>query len=624
MTKKQKKTLWRILASAAFFAAALLGPWSGWLRLAVFLVPYIVIGYDVLWKAVRNISHGQVFDENFLMSLATVGAFFIGEYAEAVAVMLFYQVGELFQSYAVGRSRRSIAALMDIRPDYANLERDGQLCQVDPEEVEVGQTIVIRSGERIPLDGVILTGSSSLDTAALTGESVPRDVAPGDAVISGCINGGGLLRVQVTRSYGQSTVARILDLVENASGKKARAEHFITRFARYYTPAVVIAAAALALVPPLLLGGGWSSWLRRALIFLVISCPCALVISVPLSFFGGIGGASRQGILVKGGNYLEALAKTKVLVFDKTGTLTQGTFQVTEVRPASGVDGDHLLELAALAEGGSNHPIAQSLQAAWKGKDTRDRVTEFEEIPGMGVRAVVDGATVWAGNSRLMEKAGASMEASAANQGGTVIHLAVGSDYQGSILISDSLKPDAVDTIRLLKARGIRTVMLTGDSLEAGQAAAQRLGMDEVHTRLLPEDKVHIVERLLAEKPSGSTLAFVGDGVNDAPVLSRADVGIAMGGLGSDAAIEAADVVLMDDQPHKIVDAMDISRRTLKIVRQNVIFALGVKALVLLMGAWGAANLWEAVFADVGVSVIAILNASRALHTGKNSAGGER
>ena len=624
MTKKQKKTLWRILASAAFFAAALLGPWSGWLRLAVFLVPYIVIGYDVLWKAVRNISHGQVFDENFLMSLATVGAFFIGEYAEAVAVMLFYQVGELFQSYAVGRSRRSIAALMDIRPDYANLERDGQLCQVDPEEVEVGQTIVIRSGERIPLDGVILTGSSSLDTAALTGESVPRDVAPGDAVISGCINGGGLLRVQVTRSYGQSTVARILDLVENASGKKARAEHFITRFARYYTPAVVIAAAALALVPPLLLGGGWSSWLRRALIFLVISCPCALVISVPLSFFGGIGGASRQGILVKGGNYLEALAKTKVLVFDKTGTLTQGTFQVTEVRPASGVDGDHLLELAALAEGGSNHPIAQSLQAAWKGKDTRDRVTEFEEIPGMGVRAVVDGATVWAGNSRLMEKAGAAMEASAANQGGTVIHLAVGSDYQGSILISDSLKPDAAETIRLLKARGIRTVMLTGDSLEAGQAAAQRLGMDEVHTRLLPEDKVHIVERLLAEKPSGSTLAFVGDGVNDAPVLSRADVGIAMGGLGSDAAIEAADVVLMDDQPHKIVDAMDISRRTLKIVRQNVIFALGVKALVLLMGAWGAANLWEAVFADVGVSVIAILNASRALHTGKNSAGGER
>ena len=624
MTKKQKKTLWRILASAAFFAAALLGPWSGWLRLAVFLVPYIVIGYDVLWKAVRNISHGQVFDENFLMSLATVGAFFIGEYAEAVAVMLFYQVGELFQSYAVGRSRRSIAALMDIRPDYANLERDGQLCQVDPEEVEVGQTIVIRSGERIPLDGVILTGSSSLDTAALTGESVPRDVAPGDAVISGCINGGGLLRVQVTRSYGQSTVARILDLVENASGKKARAEHFITRFARYYTPAVVIAAAALALVPPLLLGGGWSSWLRRALIFLVISCPCALVISVPLSFFGGIGGASRQGILVKGGNYLEALAKTKVLVFDKTGTLTQGTFQVTEVRPASGVDGDHLLELAALAEGGSNHPIAQSLQAAWKGKDTRDRVTEFEEIPGMGVRAVVDGSTVWAGNSRLMEKAGAAMEASAADQGGTVIHLAVGSDYQGSILISDSLKPDAVETIRLLKARGIRTVMLTGDSLEAGQAAAQRLGMDEVHTRLLPEDKVHIVERLLAEKPSGSTLAFVGDGVNDAPVLSRADVGIAMGGLGSDAAIEAADVVLMDDQPHKIVDAMDISRRTLKIVRQNVIFALGVKALVLLMGAWGAANLWEAVFADVGVSVIAILNASRALHTGKSSAGGER
>ena len=366
MTKKQKKTLWRILASAAFFAAALLGPWSGWLRLAVFLVPYIVIGYDVLWKAVRNISHGQVFDENFLMSLATVGAFFIGEYAEAVAVMLFYQVGELFQSYAVGRSRRSIAALMDIRPDYANLERDGQLCQVDPEEVEVGQTIVIRSGERIPLDGVILTGSSSLDTAALTGESVPRDVAPGDAVISGCINGGGLLRVQVTRSYGQSTVARILDLVENASGKKARAEHFITRFARYYTPAVVIAAAALALVPPLLLGGGWSSWLRRALIFLVISCPCALVISVPLSFFGGIGGASRQGILVKGGNYLEALAKTKVLVFDKTGTLTQGTFQVTEVRPASGVDGDHLLELAALAEGGSNHPIAQSFQVSWR------------------------------------------------------------------------------------------------------------------------------------------------------------------------------------------------------------------------------------------------------------------
>ncbi len=620
MTKKQKKTLWRILISGGLFLAALLGPWSGWARLGAFLIPYGLIGWDILWKAVRNISRGQVFDENFLMSLATVGAFFIGEYPEAVAVMLFYQVGELFQSYAVGRSRRSIAALMDIRPDWANLEQDGQVNQVDPEEVAVGQTIVIRSGERIPLDGVILSGNSSLDTAALTGESVPREVAPGDAVISGCVNGGGLLRVQVTRPYGESTVARILDLVENASSKKARAEHFITRFARYYTPAVVIAAAALALIPPLALGGGWSGWVHRALIFLVISCPCALVISVPLSFFGGIGGASRQGILVKGGNYLEALAKTQVMVFDKTGTLTQGTFQVTEVRPASGVERDRLLELAALAEGGSNHPIAQSLQAAWGGAFDRERVAKFQEIPGMGVTATVDGATVWAGNPRLMAQAGAALPPDGRDsQGGTVVHLAVENRYQGSILISDCLKPDASEAIRLLKSRGIRTVMLTGDSKGAGEAAAAQLGIDEVHTQLLPEDKVRIVERLLEEKPAGSTLAFVGDGVNDAPVLSRADVGIAMGGLGSDAAIEAADVVLMDDQPRKVADAMDIARRTLKIVRQNVIFALGVKALVLLLGAWGAANLWEAVFADVGVSVIAILNASRALSPGKSS-----
>ena len=527
--------------------------------------------------------------------------------------MLFYQVGELFQSYAVGRSRQSIAALMDIRPDYANIEQDGKLVQVDPEDVAVGDTIVIKAGEKIPLDGVVLEGSSAVDTAALTGESLPRDVDPGDDVVSGCINQSGLLKVRVTKVFGESTVAKILDLVENSSSKKARAENFITRFARYYTPVVVIGAVLLAVLPPLLFGGDWSDWLQRALIFLVISCPCALVISVPLSFFGGIGGASKQGILVKGSNYLEALAKTETVVFDKTGTLTKGTFQVTAVHPDRISKGE-LLELAAMAESYSEHPISRSLREAYQKPVDASRVTDVEEISGNGVRAKVDGHDVYAGNGKWMDRIGASWRN--CHRTGTVVHVAVDGEYAGHIVISDAVKPDAAAAIEALKREGVKkTVMLTGDVKAVGEAVAREIGIDEVHAELLPGDKVDQVERLLKNTSGKGKLAFVGDGINDAPVLSRADIGIAMGGLGSDAAIEAADIVLMDDKPSKLAVAVRISRKTLRIVRQNIVFALGIKLLFLALGAFGMANMWEAVFADVGVSVLAILNASRALRT---------
>ena len=613
MSKKQKKTLVRIILSAVLLVAAALIPVGGIVKLVLFLIPYAVIGWDVLWKAIRNIAHGQVFDENFLMAIATVGAFALGEYPEGVAVMLFYQVGELFQSYAVGRSRQSIAALMDIRPDYANIEQDGKLVQVDPEDVAVGDTIVIKAGEKIPLDGVVLEGSSAVDTAALTGESLPRDVDPGDDVVSGCINQSGLLKVRVTKVFGESTVAKILDLVENSSSKKARAENFITRFARYYTPVVVIGAVLLAVLPPLLFGGDWSDWLQRALIFLVISCPCALVISVPLSFFGGIGGASKQGILVKGSNYLEALAKTETVVFDKTGTLTKGTFQVTAVHPDHISKGE-LLELAAMAESYSEHPISRSLREAYQKPVDASRVTDVEEISGHGVRAKVDGHDVYAGNGKWMDRIGASWRN--CHRTGTVVHVAVDGEYAGHIVISDAVKPDAAAAIEALKREGVKkTVMLTGDVKAVGEAVAREIGIDEVHAELLPGDKVDQVERLLKNTSGKGKLAFVGDGINDAPVLSRADIGIAMGGLGSDAAIEAADIVLMDDKPSKLAVAVRISRKTLRIVRQNIVFALGIKLLFLALGAFGMANMWEAVFADVGVSVLAILNASRALRT---------
>ena len=615
MSKKQKRMLFRVLASAVLFAVALLLPTEGWLRLFTFLIPYAVIAWDVLWRAVRNIAHGQVFDENFLMSLATVGALATGEYPEAVFVMLFYQVGELFQSYAVDQSRKSITSLMDIRPDYANIEVDGQLRQVDPEDVAVGDTIVIKAGERIPLDGVVLEGASNVDTAALTGESLPREAQPGDDVISGCVNLSGLLRVRVTKGFEESTVAKILDLVENSSSKKAKAENFITKFARYYTPAVVLAAVALALLPPLFTSIQWVDSIQRALNFLVVSCPCALVISVPLSFFGGIGGASKNGILVKGGNYLEVLAKTELVVFDKTGTLTRGVFNVTAIHP------DHcgeaqLLELAALAESYSDHPISRSLKEAYGKELDASRVSNVEELSGRGVRATVDGRQICAGNDKLMEDIGVSWHP--CHRVGTTVHVASDGVYLGHIVISDEVKPDAKEAITALKACGVRrTVMLTGDAKAVGESVAQELGLDEVHTQLLPADKVTRVEALLGEVSPKGALAFVGDGINDAPVLSRADIGIAMGGLGSDAAIEAADIVLMDDKPSKLADAIRIARRTLAIVRQNIVFALAVKFLVLALSAAGAANMWEAVFADVGVSVIAILNAMRALKTVK-------
>ena len=613
----------RIAVSAVLLAAAVLIPYSGTWRFLLFLPAYFVIGWDVLWKAVRNIAHGQVFDENFLMALATVGAFCTGffgegEYPEAVFVMLFYQVGELFQSYAVGKSRKSIASLMDIRPDYANVERDGKLLQVDPEEVAVGDTITVKAGEKIPLDGVVLEGASMVNTSALTGESVPRQVQPGDDVISGCINQNGLLRVRVTKAFGESTVAKILDLVENSSSKKARAENFITKFARYYTPVVVICALALAVLPPLFLGD-WVGWVQKALIFLVVSCPCALVISVPLSFFGGIGGASRQGILVKGGNYLEVLADTEMVVFDKTGTLTKGVFNVTAIHPDQYSESG-LLELAALAESYSDHPISRSLKEAYGKEIDSSRVGRVEELSGRGVRAQVDGKTVCAGNDKLMEEIGVSWHP--CHRVGTTVHVAVEGQYIGHIVISDQVKPDSKEAIAALKAQGVKkTVMLTGDAKVVGESVAKDLGLDEVYTQLLPGDKVARVEALLSEKSPKGRLAFVGDGINDAPVLSRADIGIAMGALGSDAAIEAADIVLMDDKPSKIAKAMEISKRTLGIVRQNIVFALAVKVLVLILSAFGLSNMWQAVFADVGVMVLAILNASRALKAGREDTG---
>lgn len=605
--------LTRILASAVLFALSFLLPLSGVLRLFYFATVYAVVGWDVLWRAARNIAHGQVFDENFLMALATIGAFVLGEFPEAVEVMLFYQIGELFQSYAVGKSRQSITALMDIRPDYANIERGGALEQVDPDEVAMGDIIVIKAGEKIPLDGVIIEGSSSLDTAALTGESLPREVTAGDDVISGCINQSGLLRVRVSKEFGESTVSKILDLVENSSSKKARAENFITKFARYYTPVVVIGAVLLALLPPLLLGGSWNTWIERALIFLVISCPCALVISIPLSFFGGIGGASKAGILVKGSNYLEALSETEIVVFDKTGTLTKGVFQVTAVHPDT-LPESRLLELAALAESFSDHPISRSLRQAYGKPIDSSRVSDVEELSGHGVQARVDGLLICAGNGKLMDRTGVQWHD--CHLTGTVVHIAVDGCYGGHIVISDTVKPDAAGAIAALKQMGIRqTVMLTGDARAVAEQTAGQLGLDSFHAGLLPADKVARVEELLEQKSAKGKLAFVGDGINDAPVLSRADIGIAMGGLGSDAAIEAADIVLMDDQPSKIASAMRISKKTLRIVKQNIVFSLGAKGLILLLGAVGLASMQAAIFADVGVMILAVLNASRALKT---------
>ena len=616
MTKKQKKTLRRILLAVVlslcvFLATTFLElPW--FLQLALWLVPYLVIGHDVLKKAVLGIKNGEVFDENFLMAIATVGAMACGEYGEGVAVMLFYQVGELFQSYAVGKSRRSIAALMDIRPDSANLEGgDGSLSTVDPEEVAVGSVIVVRPGEKVPIDGRVLSGESSLNTAALTGESRPRTVRPGEEVISGCVNGDGLLRIETTKPYGESTVAKILELVENSSLKKAKVENFITKFARYYTPAVCFAALALAVLPPLVLGGGWVTWLMRALTFLVISCPCAVVIAIPLTFFGGIGGASRCGILVKGGNYLEALAHTGVAVFDKTGTLTKGVFAVTRLSPAPGVAEKDLLHTAALAESYSSHPISKSLREA--APDASGEVSDVQEIAGHGVKALVNGRTVLAGNARLMEQSGVAF--TPAEGAGTVVYVARDGTFLGTVLISDEEKPTARKAIAALKAQGVRTIMLTGDAPAVAEKVAEGLGLDEVHAGLLPADKVEWVETLLNSKPAGKNLTFVGDGINDAPVLMRADVGIAMGALGSDAAIEAADVVLMDDDPAKLVTAMSIARKCMAIAYENIVFALVIKALFLLLGALGIANMWWAVFADVGVMVLAVLNATRMLQT---------
>ena len=619
MTKKQKAMLGRILLTFIIYVPmavadhmdmlpAGLGTWG---KLAVYLIPYVLIGWDIVYKALRNIRNGQVFDDNFLMTVATFGAFGIGEYSEAVAVMLFYQVGELFQSYAVNRSRQSITELMDICPEYANIEEDGQLKQVDPDDVQVGDIIVVKAGERIPLDGKVVFGDSMVDTSALTGESVPRKASVGDDVISGCVNGSGLLRVQVTKEFDDSTVAKILELVENASSKKAQVENFITRFARYYTPVVVVGAVILAVLPPLVFGQSWAEWVRRACTFLVISCPCALVISVPMSFFSGIGAASRRGVLIKGSNYLEALSEMNTIVFDKTGTLTKGEFKVTEIHAAVGTQ-ESLLELAALAESYSDHPISRSIKEACGHALDMNRVSDTEEISGHGVKAVIDGHVVLAGNSKLMKEM--KVEYTESPSIGTAVYIAMDGTFYGSIIISDTIKEEAYEAIRSLKRVGVkRTVMLTGDKKEVGEAVAARLGLDEVHAELLPDGKVAKVEELLAELKGKDKLAFVGDGINDAPVLSRADIGIAMGSMGSDAAIEAADIVLMDDDPSKIADVVRISRKTMTIVKQNIIFALGVKAIVLLMGAFGMANMWEAVFADVGVSVIAIINAMRAL-----------
>lgn len=644
MTKKQKNMLTRIMVTAVLYAALVAADhmkmipavFEGWKLLFLYLIPYFVIGWDILYKAVRNIKNGQVFDENFLMAVATIGAFGVNEYSEAVAVMLFYQVGELFQSYAVNRSRQSITDLMDICPEYANIEEDGQLKQVDPDDVEVGDIIVIKPGEKIPLDGKVVFGESMVDTSALTGESVPRTVKEGDDLVSGCVNGNGLLRAEVTKEFDDSTVAKILELVENASSKKAHVENFITRFARYYTPAVVIGAVVLAVIPPLFAGQSWSEWVRRACTFLVISCPCALVISVPMSFFSGIGAASKKGVLVKGSNYLEIMSKLHTVVFDKTGTLTKGEFKVARIYSAdeeadtagngenesdesaeNGTDSRSekqrkVLELAALAESYSDHPISRSIRDAWGKELDQSRVSDAQEISGHGVKVKIDGKMVLAGNGKLMDEEGISY--TECDSIGTVVYVAEDGRFLGSIVIADGIKDGVKDAIQRLKRAGVsKTVMLTGDRRNVAEAVAKEIGLDEVHAQLLPGDKVDAVESLMKFLPESKKMAFVGDGINDAPVLSRADVGIAMGSMGSDAAIEAADVVLMDDDPGKIADIVRISRKTMEIVMQNIVFALGVKFVVLAMGAFGVANMWEAVFADVGVSVIAILNAMRAL-----------
>ena len=621
MNKKQKKMLIRIIVAAILVVAFSLLPIEGYVKFGLFMIPYLVIGYDILKKAGKGIMNRQVFDENFLMAVATMGAILLGDYKEGVSVMLFYQIGELFQSYAVGKSRRNISDLMDIRPDYANIEKDGKLEQVDPDEVEIGSIIVVQPGEKVPIDGIVVEGSSTLNTSALTGESVPQDAKCGDEIVSGCINMSGVLKIQTTKEFGESTVSKILDLVENASSQKSRSENFISKFAKYYTPAVCYGAVALAVLPPLVrmlfmgLSSEWGDWIYRALTFLVISCPCALVISIPLSFFAGIGGASKAGVLVKGSNYLETLSQTKYVVFDKTGTMTQGVFEVSGVHHNE-MEEAKLLEYAALAECSSSHPISKSLQKAYGKEIDRSRVTDMEEISGNGVTAKVDGVSVAAGNEKLMEKLG--IEFVACSHVGTVVHMAVDGKYAGHILISDTVKPHAKQAIKELKKCGVKkTIMLTGDRKNVADYVAKDLGIQEVYSELLPGDKVSKVEALLANKTEKEKLAFVGDGINDAPVLSRADVGIAMGAMGSDAAIEAADIVLMDDDPLKIATAIHIARKCIRIVYENIYFAIGIKLICLLLGALGIANMWMAIFADVGVMVIAVLNAIRALFVKK-------
>ena len=622
MTKKQKKMLWRIVITAVMLIALHFLPITGIAQLIAYLAAYAVIGYDILRKAGKGIANGQPFDENFLMALATLGAFFLaiwtksGDYVEGIAVMLFYQIGELFQSYAVGKSRRNISALMDIRPDYANIEKDGQLERVDPDEVEIGSVIVVQPGEKVPIDGTVIEGTSSLNTSALTGESLPRDVAVGDEIISGCINMTGVLKIRTSKAFGESTVSKILELVESSGARKSRAESFISRFARVYTPVVCYSALALAVLPPVIrlimgMGGEWSTWIYRALTFLVISCPCALVISIPLSFFAGIGGASHEGILIKGSNYLETMSQVKTMVFDKTGTLTQGVFEVSGIHH-SAIEDEKLTEYAALAECASSHPISQSLRRAYGKEIDRDRVTDIQEVSGKGVIAKVDGVSVAAGNDKLMAQLG--IEAIPCHSVGTVIHIAIDGKYSGHILISDVEKPDAKEAIAALKRAGVtKTVMLTGDADRVAQYTAKNLGVDEVYSELLPGGKVDKVEMLLSKLEGRGKLSFVGDGINDAPVLSRADIGIAMGAMGSDAAIEAADIVLMDDDPMKIAKGIKISRKCIRIVHENIVFALVIKFACLLLGALGIANMWAAIFADVGVMVLAVLNAIRAL-----------